>query len=191
MKRALVHLRSAGPYQQSRHYEAETKPKEGHDDFEVRTWRERCHYLSDGTIYIPAVQFKNALCEAGPYLGEKIKGGGQATWSKHFRSGVRVINNLLLPEKKDEVSCLVQFGNAQGKRNAPGGKVKKYFPLINSWEGEVEFIVLDDKITESVFRKHLEAAGTFIGVGKERPSNGGDCGRFLVVDMVWEENYLP
>jgi hypothetical protein len=185
MKRAIVQLESAGAYQQSRYHETPKLPKESADSYEDRTWRERTHYLSDGTVYIPAVQFKNAICDIAQYLSEKIVGKGNNTWAKHFRAGIRVVDNLLLSTTKDEVEKYPQLCNSLGKRGQSGSKVKKHFPLINSWSGEVTFFILDDEITEEIFEKYLREAGGLIGIGKERPANGGDFGRFIVKGIKW------
>ena len=185
MKKAIAKLESAGPYQQSKHHETPRLSKESHDDYEKRTWRERCHYLSDDTVFIPSEHFKNCISGVAGYLGEKIKGRGQATWTKHFLSGVRVPEPLLLPVKKDEVEALYQFCSSDGKRGGKGGKVAKYFPLIKSWEGEVEFWIVDDTITQEVFERYLKESGLLIGIGKQRPVNGGDYGRFVVKEVKW------
>jgi hypothetical protein len=186
MKKAIVTFESAGSYQQSKHHETPKLSKEGHDAYEERTWRERCHYLSDGTIFIPNEHFKNCISDIARYLGEKIKGKGQATWTKHFLSGVRVVDHLLLPVKKDEVPSLAQFCESKGKRGGNGGKVKKYFPLISEWSGDVEFLILDDSISEDVFERYIREAGLLIGIGKQRPANGGDYGRFIVKKVQWK-----
>ena len=39
----------------------------------------------------------------------------------------------------------------------------KSFPLIHKWEGKVKYFILDDIITEDVFKKVLEASGNLIG----------------------------
>lgn len=185
MKKAIVTLESAGSYQQSKFHETPKLAKEGHDAYEERTWRERCHHLSDGTLYIPGDQFKNCISDIAKFLGEVIKGKGKSTWTKHFVSGVRVLDPLLLTVKKDEVEPLVQLGSSQGKRGF-GSKVKKYFPLIKEWSGVVEFLIVDDTITEDVFERYLREAGLLVGIGKQRPANGGDFGRFIVKSVKWE-----
>jgi len=58
--------------------------------------------------------------------------------------------------------------------------------MVPTWEGDVIFYVLDDTITEKVFRYHLEQAGKFIGIGRFRPRKNGFYGRFEVVDLVVE-----
>ena len=185
MRRVTATLESIGAYQQSKHHETPIPKKKNRDDHERDTWRERCHYLSDGTIFIPAIQFRNSLSGIAQYLGEKIQGKGSHTWSKHFLSGIRVATDLVLPVKKDEVECFPQFCNSKGNRGQPGSKVKKYFPLIRKWKGDVEYVLLDDLISEEIFERYLREAGALIGIGKERPQLGGDFGRYQVMKLVW------
>jgi len=79
------------------------------------------------------------------------------------------------------------FVPADGKRGS-GKRVEKCFPVIPEWQGDLAFYILDETITEDVFRYHLEQAGKFIGIGFFRPRNNGYFGRFEVVKMTWETN---
>jgi hypothetical protein len=45
--------------------------------------------------------------------------------------------------------------------------------------------VLDETVTEEVFRNVLEQAGAFIGIGRFRPRNNGFYGRFKVEAIAW------
>ena len=184
MVKVIAKLKSVSPYGQSRHYVVDKREKESAADFEARTWRERMHYDDGGEVYIPAMAFKNCLADAAKYLGIQIPGKGKSTYTKHFEAGVMVVDNLPLGLDKDEVKGLWLFVPSDGK---PGGgkRVDKCFPMIPSWEGYVTFYVLDETITETVFRHHLEQAGKFIGIGFFRPRNRGTWGRFEVVSMKW------
>ena len=42
-------------------------------------------------------------------------------------------------------------------------------------------------VTEDVFKQHLIEAGQFIGIGRWRPRNNGQYGRFIVEKVEWEE----
>ena len=66
-----------------------------------------------------------------------------------------------------------------------GKRVEKCFPVIPSWTGEVTFYVLDETVTQEVFKNILEQAGAFIGIGRFRPRNNGFYGRFKVESIVW------
>jgi hypothetical protein len=93
VKIATASLKSVSPYSQSRYYsEAVPKlPKEGADDYERRTWRNRMHVGSDGQVFIPPMSFKNCIAEVAKYLGRQIPGKGKSTYTKHFEAGVLVV----------------------------------------------------------------------------------------------------
>lgn len=186
MKVAVVQLQSVSPYSQSKHYEVPKENKESPAAYEKRTWRERCHADDKGQMFIPPMAFKNTISDAARFLGERIPGKGQQTWSKHFEAGVLVTDPLPLGIKKDDVSGEWLFVPSDGKKGG-GKRVMKCFPVIQQWEGEMTFYVLDDMITEDVFRHHLEQAGAFVGLGRFRPQRGGFYGRFKVVNMTWKD----
>lgn len=185
MKTAIVHLRSASPYGQSKHVASEKPEKESHKDFEARTWRERIHADKDGSVFIPPTCFKNCLSEAAKYLSLQIPGKGKSTYTKHFEAGVLVVEGLKLGIKRDEVEGTWLFLPSDGKRGG-GRRVDKCMPTIQQWEGEVEFIVLDDTITKEVFEHVLRESGKFIGLGFFRPRQNGYWGRFEVVSVKWK-----
>lgn len=183
MKTFVASLVSASPYSQSRAHVTPKLEKETADDHEQRTWRERCHYLEDGTIFIPPTSFKECLSSAAKYLSVRIPGKGQATYTKHFLSGIMVMEQVPLPIKKDEIQGERLFLNADGKKGG-NKRVWRTMPVVHKWAVDVNFYVLDDTITLDVFRYHLEQAGAFIGIGRFRPQNGGFYGRFTVKDVI-------
>ncbi len=185
MKSVIAELKSVSPYTQSRFHNTPKNEKESHDDYEQRTWRERCHVDKDGMVFIPPMAFKNCLAEAAKYLSIQIPGKGKATYTKHFEAGVMVMDPVPLGVKKEDMVGLTLFVPADGQR---GGKrrVLKTFPTLQEWQAKVQFYVLDETITQEVFRYHLEQAGKFIGVGSFRPRNNSFHGRFEVVDIKWE-----
>lgn len=184
MREVIAHLKSISPYSQSRHYEVAKLAKERPDDYEKRTWRERMHVSPEGYIFIPPMAFKNGLSAIAKYLGEQIPGKGKSTFTKHFESGVMVLEGLQLPIKKDAVPGEWLFVPADGRRGGPK-RVLKCFPLIASWHGKVRFHILDDTITREVFVRHLEQAGKFIGVGRFRPEKNGYYGRYETETLEW------
>jgi len=185
MKTATVKLESTSPYSQSRHYQVAKLEKESAADFEARTWRERMHTTKDGNVFIPPMAFKNCISEAAKFLGIQIPGKGKSTYTKHFEAGVLVTEALVLPVKASDVDGEWLFVPADGKRGS-GKRVEKCFPVIPMWEGAVQFHILDETITQSVFRQHLEEAGKFIGIGRFRPRNNGFYGRFEVMSIKWD-----
>lgn len=185
MHTATARLKSVSPYSQSRHHDTEKLAKELPKDFEARTWRERLHYDADGRVFIPPMCFKNCLSEAAKFLSRQIPGKGKATYTKHFEAGVLVPEPLILPLKKDDVKGEWLFLPADGKRGS-GKRVDKCYPVIPEWSGNVQFLILDDMITEDVFTDHLKEAGRFIGIGRFRPRNNGFYGRFMVDGVEWK-----
>lgn len=180
MRTFVASLESVSPYSQSRHYTDPPKgPKESHKDYEARTWMERCHFDKDSRVFIPPMAFKNCLAESAKFLSMKIQGRGNATYSKHFEAGILVMEPLTLPYKREDVKGEWLFVPSDGKKGG-GKRVDKCFPVFPEWKGDVTFYVLDETITEDVFTQHLKEAGSFIGIGRFRPRNGGFYGRFGV-----------
>lgn len=185
MRTAIATLKSVSPYSQSKAHFTDKLEKEGHDEFEKRTWRERLHTTQDGNVFIPPMSFKNCLSEIAKYLGMQIKGKGKSTYTKHFEAGVLVVEPLVLPVKKVDVAGDWLYVPSDGVRGS-GKRVMKCFPVIPSWSGDVTFMVLDETITPDVFEKHLREAGSFIGIGRFRPRNNGFYGRFEVQGVRWQ-----
>jgi hypothetical protein len=129
--------------------------------------------------------FKNALSEVARFLGEKIPGKRNATYTKHFEAGVLVLDGPKIQTKLDDVQCETLFVPADGVRGS-GKRVWKRFPLIREWKADVTFHVLDETITEQAFEYHLRQAGSFIGIGRFRPRNNGFYGRFEVKAIKWQ-----
>jgi hypothetical protein len=186
MKQAIAHLVSMSPYSQNRHYSVDKLPKELPKDYEARTWRERMHTTEDGTVFIPPMSFKNCLSDVAKYLSMQIPGKGKSTYTKHIEAGILCMDRVLLPIKKTDVQGEWLFVPSDGKRGG-GSRVEKCFPMIPSWEAEVIFTVLDETVTEDVFKTHLDQAGKFIGIGRFRPRNNGFYGRFDVKNIDWRD----
>tara|TARA_Y100000310_G_scaffold177357_1_gene177436 strand:+ start:5231 stop:5794 length:564 start_codon:yes stop_codon:yes gene_type:complete len=182
MKLAITELKSTTPYSQSRFYNVEKEPKELPVDYERRTWRERCHFNDKDELFIPPMAFANSLKEAAKYLALPVPGKGKSTYTKHFESGVLVTDPLILPIKKADVLSEWVFVPSDGMRGG-GRRVEKCFPLIPRWTGSVSFYILDDIITEDIFRQVLIASGSLIGIGRFRPRNMGYYGRFEIVKL--------
>jgi len=159
---------------------------ESKDKHEKRTWRERGHYDENDMAFIPSIMFKKAIETGAKFLNMKIPGEGNATFTKNFKAGIFVESNIPLEVSKEEIKGDWQFVPSDGKPNTSGPRVHKCFPQVDSWEGTLVVNILDDKITEDVFIKVLKAAGTFVGVGRFRPINAGDKGRFSLVDITFE-----
>lgn len=185
MKTAIAHLKSVSPYNQSRQHFTNKKNKETHDDYEKRTWKEKAHYDEDDVAFIPPMAFKSCLANAAKMLSLPIPGKGKNLYTKHFLSGVMVVEPLTLGVKKKDVKGQTLSMSPSGRKGEMG--VLRTFPHFSSWEGKVEFVILDDTITKPVFIKVLEEAGNLIGIGQFRPQNGGYFGRFEVIDVKWKD----
>ena len=184
MKTFIASLESVSPYSQSRYHNTPKLEKESPEDYEKRTWRERLHTDNEGIVFIPPMVFKNCLTDAAEYLSIKVKGGGgRSRYTKHFQAGVLVTDGLSLGIKKEDCQSESLFLSPEGKKGG-GTRVEKCYPIIHKWSGDVSFYILDDIITEEIFRYHLEQAGSFIGIGRFRPRNRGFYGRFKVNDLI-------
>lgn len=184
MFKAICSLSSASPYSQGKYISEKKTKDETHQAFEERSWRKRCSTNSDGNVIIPPMAFKNCLSEAAKYKSIQIPGKGKSTYTKHFEAGILVVEPLVLPLKIDKVEGEWLHVPSDGRRGGTT-RVEKCFPLIHSWTGIVEFLVLDEIITEEVFTEHLRDAGSFIGIGRFRPRQNGFYGRFKIDSVNW------
>jgi hypothetical protein len=190
MKAYKVELVSNSPLLFGRMYSAEVpkESKESPAEYEARTWIGRTHVDAQGNVVIPPLALKNCLRDVARYLGEKIQGKRNATYTKHFKSGVMVLDSMILktPEGKtiklDDIEPL--WLNVPSDGTTGGTKrVPKAFPQVKQWKGTAEIHVLDETITKDVLERHLIEAGNFIGLGAMRVANGGISGRFKVVSV--------
>jgi len=186
LKLATATLVSTAPYSQSRSYDREIErlPRETADAYEQRTWRNKCHTLPDGKVFIPPMAFKMAVDNAAKMLGRQIPGKGKSTYTKFFLSGVLVMTPVVLPLTKDETKLDMIYANSDGVRGS-GKRVWRNFPRVDEWQADVPFHVLADEITPDVFEEHLKQAGAFVGIGRFRPQSGGFYGRFEVKKIDW------
>lgn len=184
MLTATVHLESATPLCMSKYVSVPKLEKEGPDDYEKRTWRERVHADENGEVFIPPMALKFSLTESAQFSGEKIKGRGQATWTRHFEAGVLVPEPVRLGIKKDDVQGQWLLMNADGKRGS-GTRVMRCIPIIPAWKGVATYYILDPTITKEVFERTLRQAGLLIGIGQFRPRRGGYCGRYSAKKIEW------
>ena len=186
--KAICELESLSPYSQSRNFEREieTLARETKDDREHRCWKNRMHVTEDGNVFIPPMAFKNGLSETAKYISMQIPGKGKSTYTKHFEAGVMVVVPVDIGIKAETVKGEWLYVPADGRRGGPK-RVWRCFPYIPKWKGTVEFIILDDAVTEEVFTKHLAEFGSFIGVGRFRPRNNGYYGRFRVNGVEWAQ----
>ena len=186
MHTAKATLTGVSPLSQSGFFKSEKPDKETHDAFERRCWREKMHTTEAGEVFIPPAAFKFAVAKAAEMLSIKIPGGGQAKYTKNFKSGVLVLAAPIIKgAKADDFRGEWINANSDGRRGS-GKRVARCFPTVDKWEVDVEFLILDDVITEDIFRRVLEESGKFVGVGMHRPENGGYKGRYQVTAFEWK-----
>jgi hypothetical protein len=128
--------------------------------------------------------FKMAIDRAAAMMGMRIPGKATSTYTKHFLSGVLVMDPVVLPITTAEVACDRIYVNANGVRGS-GRRVWRMFPRIDEWKADVVFHVIADEIPQDVFEEHLRQAGAFVGIGRFRPQSGGYYGRFTVDRVKW------
>ena len=186
MRLATADLESIATYSQKQHVDVRGRKEEG-ETLEAAEYRMRydaLHLTEDGHIYIPAMSLKLSMSEAARYLSIQKK--GTATWTKHFANGVQVVENIVLPVKKEDVSFIRLEVPSDGKTGG-GKRVPRYFSQIKKWRAKVPYMVLDEEIPEEIFQRVLVASGTFIGIGVFRPSRNGFQGMFKVHSVKWSE----
>jgi len=180
LTRYLVEVEGISPYSQSRAHGVPRGAKETPDKHEERTWRGRMHTNDEGYVVIPGASFKNCLAEAAKYLSKQIPGRGKSTYTKHFESGVMIMDEIVLPLLAEEARGERLFVPSDGTRGS-GNRVWKVFPFIPAgWKGRIQIIVTDDVITQDILLEHLCEAGNIIGIGRFRPRRNGYYGRFRV-----------
>src|SRR5262245_40090295 len=86
--RATIENIPGSPYSQAAKHNTPKKNRESHEDYEVRTWLEKCTVDKTGQITIPAMGLKLALDTTAQKLGIKIPGRRGATFKSFFASGV-------------------------------------------------------------------------------------------------------
>jgi hypothetical protein len=182
MLKAICELESISPVLFNGVIRSPKEPNETHDDWENRVWQERCETNGDDQLQLGSRRFKRAISTGARWLNLKIPGEGKATYTKHFKGGLIVMKAIPLKVKVADVEKLTIF-TAPRPRD---GRRWINFPMVKEWNGFLEVNILDEKITEDVFRQVLDFTGMAIGIGQGRPENDGDNGRFEALDIVFE-----
>jgi hypothetical protein len=179
---AKVYLKSLSKYRSCRNHGIKKEVKEKTDAYTLRTWKELAHYDDKGFMMIPSVCFKKAVTSMAGLEKEKIEGKGNQEWGRRFKTGIRVVNGIRLPHKRETLKC-----DTFAMKRKDGKSVTVMFPVANEWEGGVEFHLYDSTITKEVFERYVREAGVRIGVGQGRVENGGENGCWEVKKVVWSE----
>jgi hypothetical protein len=178
------------PYSQSAMQKSDRKDRESHDDFDERTWREKCTINDKGQTCIPQMALKQSIDTAAYKLGEKVPNRRGATFKNFFASGFFCNGDVPIANGKaltpDDASMIMISANSTGNRGS-GKRVPRRFPQFDQWNGVAEFTIIDDVISREVFERHFKAAGMIVGIGRYRPENGGTNGRFRATKFDWTE----
>jgi hypothetical protein len=192
MRNCKVYLEGlpGSPYSQSAQHGTDMLDRETHDDYDLRTWRDKCTVNETGQVCIPAMGLKQCIDTAAFKLGMKVPNRRGATYKNFFASGffcegdVPIANGKALT-KADALMVIIN-ANADGRRGS-GTRVKRRFPNFSKWAGVAEFTITDDIITKEIFEDHVKSAGMIVGIGRFRPENGGTNGRFRAAKFEWRE----
>lgn len=185
MYRAHVTLKGVAPLSCSRQHRAPFLEGESHEEYDRRTWREKANYDATGTVFVPAMAFKQAMDLAAKRMAIPDPDNKRANFTKHFISDVICENNLSIGIHKDQMPEITINANVDGVRGS-GKRVPRTFPQTQSWGGQTSFLVMEEKIKPEIFERVLKTAGRSIGVGQFRPEKGGLNGRFDVLKVEIE-----
>lgn len=193
MRRALVYIEGIPgcPYSQSAQHEAEMLERESHNDYEKRTWQQKCTLTQEGQVAIPAMGIKQCLDSTAYKLGEKVPNRRGATFKNFFLGGmltefdVPIFHGKRPLMVKDAVPKTISC-NVDGVRGS-GKRVPRTFPHFFDWNAVAQILITDNIITQEVFERHMAVAGFIVGVGRFRAEKGGTNGRFTVAKIEWQE----
>jgi hypothetical protein len=186
MYRALVVIKGAAPLSQSHQHYTPFNEGESNDAYDKRTWREKANYDSNGIVFVPAMAFKQAMDIAAKRLAIPDPDNKRANFSKYFVSDVICEANLSIGIHKDDMPSVTISANVDGVRGS-GKRVPRTFPQTPEWGGATSFLIIEEKITHTIFERVLAYAGRSIGVGQFRPEKGGLNGRFDIESVKYEK----
>lgn len=185
---ATVTIVGVSSLSQSKQHDDPKLEGEGPNEYDARTWRSKLNVNpKTGTVVIPAHGMHQAIIAAAKYSGEQIPGQGKKTWTAKFTTGLAFVTDPDTGLKPEDAVQVVISANTDGVRGS-GKRVLRRFPMFTEWSATFDVYILDPIITEAQFRKILEVAGMFIGIGRFRPEKGGTNGRWRVEKIVWQDN---
>jgi len=186
MKMAQVEIKGTSALSMSKYIQAERKPKELHQDYEERCWRERIHRNKEGKVIIQPMMLVKSVQGGAAFNGTLIPGRGKERYKKHFLAGVRCNQVIVLDLHYEDVERETYLVPSDGKTGGTT-RVVKHFPVIDEWGGIITFYILDDIITRDVFQETLNVAGQLVGIGRFRPERGGFYGCYNADILEWKE----
>lgn len=185
---ALCTISGISPYSQSRKHDTAKLKSESAENLDIRTWRNHLHVgRTSGKVVIPTHGMMQALAASAKYSAKQIPGQGKKTWTAKFKSGIAILQEINLGVAPDDCQMISIQAHSNGVRGS-GSRVTRRFPIFYDWSTTFEVVILDEIITQDVFEETLENAGMFIGLGRFRPENGGENGRFRLDKLTWTDN---
>lgn len=190
MNRAVFKIIGTAPLLYAQPVFDEKRDDETHSQLEERTWRKKAVVDDNGHLAVKSVAVQRSLLSAGSWLSLKLT--KNKTYTKRFESGVTSdqayfpVHNGKKVLTVDDVDRLDLYVPSDGKRGGQKRVWRSYPTLKPGWWIDGSLIVLDEAISEDVFRKHLETAGLYDGIGSMRVGRGGSNGRFVVDKLKFE-----
>lgn len=177
MRKVKVEIKGITPYLMHRFGEetadTKTERKIGKKDYEAEV--EKALYKSpDGEIYVPSMQLKGCLIEAGKQM--RVVGKGKSTYSKLFGAFL-LIEPDTIPMINQEWITDARAVVIQRSR------IIRYRPKFMDWSLTFTITIMDDGIAMDVVRQGLEIGGNYVGIGDFRPQKKGTFGRFMVTSF--------
>lgn len=181
-------LESAGPLLMGKKITTLSDEGESPAAHDQRCWQERMHVDNNGQVFIPAIALKRTLASTARYLSERIPGKGQATFTKHFTSGILVLTDLMVGISAKDVRGVTINVPAQPQK-PKGPRVDRKFPVIPQWQASFEIMVNDPILISwpKKIEQYLHFSGKFIGLLSMRVGNGGQHGRYSVKNVKYEK----
>ena len=137
----------------------------------ARYWDKKLGY------YIPSDQIKASIVNASKKF--KVPGEGKMTFWRYTGSGI-FIEPAKIPLNKD---AKVEIGGHFVKDKKGATKWTTYCEISN-WKAEFQITnVFPEKITDDYLENFLKYAGSFIGIGNNRPELGKPHGKFEVIKL--------
>lgn len=154
------------------------------DEYDQETWRDKLH-VKDGFVQIPGMALKQMLDATAQADGGTRPGAKGKTWGALFTGGVMVLDDCTLNAKAEDVEVRSFWCDPQGKKgDRATSRVQRRFPMVPpGWRGRFTIMVTDPNIEAGVLERYTRLAGYRTGVGRFRPSKGGNNGMFNVLSF--------
>jgi len=116
MYRAIVTLKGIAPYSQSKQHRTDFLEGESNEAYDNRTWREKCNYDLDGTVFVPAMAFKQSMDVAAKRLAIPDPDNRKANFTKYFVSDVICEGPMSIGINKNDMPSVTINANVDGVR---------------------------------------------------------------------------